>query len=196
MPKIVDADERRATLALVAARLIAESGLEKVKLRDIAAQAGCSTGTLTHYFPDKRRLLFAALTTSLEAIRGRDEDLTGAPDELERRIERALPVDEERLQHWRVTLAFKAESWADPELTALHQDLFRRWRAVLAVLLDEGLRTGRYVSDLDAESLADDIAALVHGVALQVLFDPERWPPSKQRAFIARHLQCLTPEDY
>ena len=65
MPKVVDIDERRAELAAAAAQLIARAGVGAATMRDVAAEAGWTTGALTHYFADKRELLLFTFRSSL-----------------------------------------------------------------------------------------------------------------------------------
>ena len=50
MPKLVDKDARRRELAQAAIAAIVERGLDNVRLVDVAAQAGCTTGALQHFF--------------------------------------------------------------------------------------------------------------------------------------------------
>ena len=193
MPKIVDADDRRADLAAAAARLIATVGLENVRLKDVAAEAGWTTGALTHYFPDKRSLLVMAMTTSLDRIQGRKHIALGSNgDEFRWLLEQALPLDEERIQHWRVSQTFFVWSWTDPELNEIKLKAFRRWRRRLVALLAEGQRSGRFLPDLDPEEAVDETIAIVDGVATQALLDPERWPPERQLAFLERHLARIS----
>jgi AcrR family transcriptional regulator len=52
-----DRGERRDAIALAAAEVIADRGLERATMRDIAAALGVTTGVLTHYFPSKDALL-------------------------------------------------------------------------------------------------------------------------------------------
>ena len=65
MPKVVDIAERRNELAAAAAQLIARSGVGAATLREVAAEAGWTTGALTHYFADKRELLRFTFASSL-----------------------------------------------------------------------------------------------------------------------------------
>ena len=44
MPKIVDHDERRATIAAAAAMVIADDGVEGATMKAIASRAGVTTG--------------------------------------------------------------------------------------------------------------------------------------------------------
>jgi AcrR family transcriptional regulator len=56
MPRIVDHEEARKRLLAVAGEAFAARGYAATGMREIAAAAGVSTGTLYHYFPDKRAL--------------------------------------------------------------------------------------------------------------------------------------------
>jgi AcrR family transcriptional regulator len=56
MPKQVDHDDMRKTLLDAAGALFSARGYAASGMRDLAAAAGVSTGSLYHYFPDKRAL--------------------------------------------------------------------------------------------------------------------------------------------
>ena len=56
MPKIVDADAVRNELLSKAAVLFARRGYGSLTIREIATEAGVSTGTLYHYFKGKEDL--------------------------------------------------------------------------------------------------------------------------------------------
>ena len=64
MPRVVDVEQRRAELTDATARLIAKSGIGAATMRDVAAEAGWTTGALTHYFTDKRDLLLHTFRAS------------------------------------------------------------------------------------------------------------------------------------
>ena len=119
MPKVVDIEQRRNELAEAAAQLIARAGVGAATMRDVAAEAGWTTGALTHYFADKRELLLYTFKSSLagrHVARGRRREL--APkDELLESLEGALPLDEARRRHWMVTIAFCAQAAGDDELS-------------------------------------------------------------------------------
>lgn len=56
MPKIVDRQEYRQALLDQCFDLFAEKGYASVTMQQIAAELGVSTGTLYHYFPNKKSL--------------------------------------------------------------------------------------------------------------------------------------------
>jgi AcrR family transcriptional regulator len=180
MPKFVDTDERRAELAAAAAQLIARSGLGAATMRDVAAEAGWTTGALTHYFSGKRELLLFTFRSSLaqrHAARDAREGL--APrDALVRSLEGVLPLDDERRRHWMVTVAFCAEAGDDAELSTAQRDAYREFRQNIAQFVRQ---CGGASAD-EASARAEHLIALADGIAIQALFDPDGWPADHQLA--------------
>lgn len=73
MPKIIDHDRYRAELIEGCRDLFARRGYRALSMREVAAALGVSTGTLYHYFPDKRALFtqVAEATAQDDALRAR-----------------------------------------------------------------------------------------------------------------------------
>jgi AcrR family transcriptional regulator len=192
MPRKVNGEERRAALADAVVRRIAAAGMEGTKLRDVAAEAGWTTGALTHYFADKRELLKLAMASSFERLHGRSvAELKAGGDELQILLEQALPLDPDRTAYWKVTLAFYVQSWSDPEFAGILKQNLRDWRARIVTLLGAATSSGRFRAGLDGERTADELIALVDGIAMQALYDPARWPASKQRTMLLDQLKQL-----
>ncbi len=182
MPKIVDAELRRLDLADATARLIARGGLGAATMRDVATEAGLTTGSVTHYFGDKRELLLFTLNTSLACRRGRRSAAAhaGPVEALRASLEGALPLDADRRRHWMVTIAFCTLAAGDTELVAAQRDAYREFRdTVTGQLVACGLATAH------AQREAERLIAVVDGVAVQALFDAESWPPARQAAMLA-----------
>jgi AcrR family transcriptional regulator len=179
VPRFVDVEERRVELTDAAARLIARAGIGAATMREVAAEAGLSTGSLTHYFADKRELLLCTFQASLS---GRRALRSTGPREplgaLRSSLRGALPIDEDRRRHWMVTIAFCAQAAGDDELANTQRDAYREFRDNTADLVERsGLASGAA-----AISLAEHLIAAVDGVAIQALFDPESWPAERQVA--------------
>ena len=62
MPKVVNHDERRVEIAHATWAAVQSVGVDKLTLRDITLEAGCTTGVLSHYFRDKDSVLRFAFT--------------------------------------------------------------------------------------------------------------------------------------
>ncbi len=63
------ADDRRATILAAARTVFLRDGYPGAKLTDVAAEAGCSVGTLYTYFRDRDDLLAAVLRGAEEEMR-------------------------------------------------------------------------------------------------------------------------------
>ena len=191
MPKAVDIDERRQEITDAAARLIARAGIGAATMRDVAAEAGWTTGTVTHYFADKRELLVETLHASL-ASRRRERpvrEVLGPAAALRSSLAGALPLDADSRQHWMVTVAFCAQAAGDEELGRVQRDAYREFRAHIAKLVEQLLG----VDVTDAVATAERLIAFTDGIAMQALFDADSWPAVHQLDELDRMLADWTP---
>jgi AcrR family transcriptional regulator len=190
MPKVVDADERRQTLAAAAARVIARSGVSGATMREVASEAGLTTGSLTHYFTDKRELLLFTLQASLEQRRRgrpRPEDASGAAL-LRTMLEGVLPTDESSRLHWIVTIAFCAQAVTDEALATEQRETYRTFVTNIVNVIEKGVGDGTLLAGIDRKADAEHLIALADGIALQALFDPTSWPAPRQLDHLHRAL--------
>lgn len=180
MPKVVDVDQRRVELADAAARVIARSGIDGASMREVAAEAGWTTGALVHYFANKRELLAFTLQTSLDRRRSRHADRAHLEprDALRAMLCDALPTTTATTLHWIVTLAFAAQASADHRLAEIQRQAYWSFRASVVRLLGAGAVSP--IDDIERE--AERLIALVDGIALQAIFDPELWTTQRQTA--------------
>src|SRR5436853_5213042 len=98
VPKVVDHEARGEELVEATWRVIARAGMVGATMREIAREAGVSTGILAHYFADKEDLLGYALRLShrrvYERIHARTQGLVGLAALRVIMLE-ALPLDQE-----------------------------------------------------------------------------------------------------
>ncbi len=180
MPRTVDADQRRTEFTDAAARIIARSGVEAATMREVAAEAGWTTGAVTHYFADKRELLLATLQDSLtnrRAQRPGPGEAT-AEERLRASLEGALALDADRRRHWLVTLAFATQAAADAELARVQRAAYREFRRHIEGLVEEAGLADRGAGRV----LAEQLISAADGIAIQALFDPRAWTPARQTA--------------
>ena len=167
MPRIVDPNLKRDAFVRASWAVIGVEGLEAATLRRVAAQAGCTTGSLTHYFPDRHGLLVASLRGAHKAAAARMRAAgrrapAGAP-RLRAVVMEALPLDEERAREWRVWTAFWGAAASEP---VLRRENFRRygaWRAALRALLKPLI-----ADPADIEAEAGLLIAVIDGLGLQI----------------------------
>lgn len=159
-------------------RVIAARGLADTRVADVAQEAGTSAALVIYYFESKERLLTEALAYAedrfyLETF----HELTTidrARDRLVRLIELSIPngsIDE--LDDWVLWIELWTRSLRDSHAARKRSALDRRWRAVIADVVQTGLRRGEFV-DVDPEDFAIQLAALIDGLAVQVILKDEQ----------------------
>ena len=121
MPKIVDHDQRRDEIALVACRVVAEHGFDQATIVRIAREAGYTTGMVAHYFDTKQEIIIAALRLILRRIEERlTRPAANAQPDLLTLLAEALPVDEHRYTECAFWTAFWGQVSADKRLKRIN----------------------------------------------------------------------------
>jgi TetR/AcrR family transcriptional repressor of bet genes len=194
MPKIVDHDERRERISAAAAQAIDEQGLDRVRLVDVARRAGCTTGAVGHYFPDKDAVMAGALEhvfRNLAAMTPPRGSLTDSGDAVERCLDvliEILPIDERRRSDWRVWIAFCGRAVSTPILAEIHRQAYAEIQESLAgTLCDLGLA----LPGPDADVLATAVFASFDGLGLRATLEPDSWPSERLRSMLAYQLVPL-----
>ena len=121
MPRQLDTDARRRELGEAAWRVIRRDGLEHASVRNVAAEAGLSAGSLRHVFPSQSELLGFALELVGERVAARIAALDGSGEAraaVERVLAEIVPLDPDRRAEFEVWLAFVARARVDPALRA------------------------------------------------------------------------------
>ncbi len=162
MPKIGVSDERRRQLTSSARRIIAAKGAAQATLRDVAVDAGVSTGIVSYYFGGKRELLRAAVRAAADDFSRRVEKTEAAAmgpwERLDAHVAALFEGPEKRRRR---ELAFWAECWSEAaradDVRLVHRDHFKDWCAHLASIIKEG----QAAHVMDTTRSADDLAAFV-----------------------------------
>ena len=189
MPRIVDHDARRAELARATWAVVRREGIEHASVRTVAAEAGCSPGSLRHYFPSQSALLASALQVVVDRIEARLHRLERDPDprRAARQILRELlPLDSERRAENDVWLAFTARALVDPSLRDLHAAVDDALRSTCV-----GIAEALAVDDPAIEG--ERLHALVDGLCVHAAVNGDRLPADRLRAVADRHLDSLAP---
>lgn len=196
MPVFVDHEERRRQVVAVASRLIARAGLDAVTVRDVANAADCSTAIVSHYFHNKKELLFLTYQASIDRATERCAAAVG-PEGVDLRayLAEIMPLDEERLIEWKIWVAFWAKAVSEPDIAAAQRDCVRRTRGNIVKVLNALQAKGALVPDLVLADETRRLLVMIMGMAVQVMFDPEDWPNARQHALIDGELRKLYRPD-
>lgn len=188
MPRLVNSADRRRDIALAVYRVVARGGLESASMREIAREAGCTTGALTHHFADRRELLDHAVGMAVDESMQRLV-ATARRRGLREALTEFLPLDTQRRQENAVWLVGIAAATRDPALAAR---LSARYAAANALLAEELrarlLEAGREAGEDEVTMLVDEVLSAVDGIAVYAVADPDRYPPERQLALVDRVL--------
>mgnify|MGYP001818033028 CR=1 FL=1 len=185
MPRIVDHDERRATIAAAAAHVIADVGVEGATMKAIACRAGVTTGAVTHYFVDKEQVILAALLHADAALHDRvDTALARRRSPVEALLD-ALPNDEPSRREWLVWRAFEDAAIRSDALRSQHRRSMSAWLDAATETIAKWAGCTLDVARPDAEL----IVAVVDAIADAASIDPQSWPIARQRALLEH---CLS----
>jgi len=186
--------DRRREVIEAASALIAEHGIEGTSMRQLAEAVGLSTGTINHYFRNKRGLVIAAMDAvyALPADWDRYRDLP-APDQLRRMVDTFVLDSPRRRQWWQFWLEYMAHAGRDPELRARHEDRYTRQRRFYARIVRAGIKAGHLRAGLDPEQVADAFLGLANGLAVNQVVAGTVVTPERARALLHAYIDGLTP---
>ncbi len=193
MPARGDHDARRRDVSEAVWRVLAAHGFGGLTLRAVATEMGASTGLLTHYFPNKQALVRHALEVAHEhtAIRVRRKASGKGLAGLREALLDVTPLTPESATANRVWVSFWDAALGDPELGATEVKRYERWRGMLRPHVDDALELGELPSNVDPEDVVATAAAFAHGLVVQALFDPARFPPARQITLVDNFIASL-----
>ena len=177
---------RREELVTAARRVIGRDGFAAATVGTITREAGASLGLLNYHFGSKDEVVaeaFAAAAredlASLEAISRRFED---PAERLAAYLDQSEWADQ---QSWRLWV----DAWGESVHTPLVRDTLGRfdigWRAVLAEVISEGVRVGRWAC-ADPQDTAARLVAVLDGIGLHTTVHGEDVPPERATAWARR----------
>jgi AcrR family transcriptional regulator len=164
--------EQRDRILRAALRLFTAQGFRGASLDAVAAEVGISRQGVLHYFPSKTHLLLGVLDLRDETTIARAEERN------EREFADGLigvVADNQREPDLvRLYTVLAAESVA-PEHPGhdRFQERYRGVRAALAHGIDEAQEAGQLDTTIDPVNLATLLTAVMDGLQLQFLLDPE-----------------------
>lgn len=162
-----------------AAELIAERGLARTRIADVAERVGASPALVVYYFDTKENLLIAALRESETGFYAAAESLLRSQVSLRERIEtlvRLTFTEESQGEvqgQWGLWFDLWNEAFRHPQVAADRRALDEQWRGLIARIVRAGIEAGDVDPGLDVDTFSVTWAALLDGLSVQVaLGDP------------------------
>jgi AcrR family transcriptional regulator len=176
-----------------ACELIAEDGIDEVRIARVARRAGASTALVHHYFSTREELLEQALIHSFEQAgdeRFGEEAATGgsAVEALSLAIRESLPYPGTLHREWVLWVELWLRAVRDPDLRPVAARMYERYHEWLADVIAAGVQSGEFAADLDVGRVADVAIALLDGTGVRALFDDPAMSVEDARAAVATAL--------
>ncbi|MFG2857171.1 TetR/AcrR family transcriptional regulator [Streptomyces mirabilis] len=181
---------RRRLIVEAAVPLIAERGYASVGVRDVAAAAGVSVGTVTYHFGSVQEILSEAMVLHIEryyaALSEAAAQAAGAAEALRLLVDALFTEDTHR--HWRMWFDYWNAGDQDPDQAFARgqAERYEAWHTQIRELAERGVAEGEFSSD-DLDGFTVRFAALADGLALQRL----RQAPPLSTEDARRHLNRL-----
>lgn len=172
---------RREALVNATLRCLKEYGHQGVSVRRISAAAGVSIGLINHHFPSKAGLVaeaYETLATSLqESIRTQAENRALSPrDRLSGFFQASFApeiLDPALFNVWLVFWSMVAHS---PEIRAVHDRTYGKYRAVLETLLGQ-LSQSKDAPQFKLRPAGIALSALLDGLWVELSLSPGMFKP-------------------
>jgi TetR/AcrR family transcriptional regulator, regulator of cefoperazone and chloramphenicol sensitivity len=163
--------DRKAELVEIAYRLIAQNGLEGLRIRQVAAEAGIDNGTLHYHFPSKEALIRGVVDYLIEdlqknrIVRGAQDPT--ALDELHMEFEDIRLRLHHTPEQFIVLSDLAVRSWRDPVIAKMFRKLDDGWHVHLVALLKRGIRQRIFRKNLNVPLCARAIMVALRGIGYQ-----------------------------
>lgn len=193
VPKLVDHEQRRSEFEAAACIEIARLGIEGARMSDIAARVGVTTGSLIHYYPDKRTLLLAALEHSAKRMSARMRGrLAQDPPDVLGFICEALPMTPQSRIDSIVWYHFWGMALHDRKVRFCQRRHHKQWIATITEILERMHAQGEASFQRTAHETAEGISSYINGLMIRAVLDPQDWPNTRLKDHARRMFRQLT----
>jgi len=185
-------EAQRQALVRAAYQIIAESGFEGLRTRDVAERVGVNIATLHYYFATKEDLIRGVvelLTQEFATFRAPDQpplEELSPREGLRTELEDVRYQVKARPDTYIVLLELYMRSFRDPQIKQMLGELDTHWREHLESLLVAGVRAGEFPPELDIHATSAVLMTFSKGMSMQLLSDPDSVPITSVYDEIAR----------
>ncbi|MFD8498373.1 TetR/AcrR family transcriptional regulator [Amycolatopsis sp. NPDC059657] len=196
MPKIVDPESRRTAVIEAVFRVVSRDGVEHASLRNVAEEAGLAIGSIRHYFTNHAEMMIFAMReigeritqrilAHAELLLGEDRDRIDRAATTLKLLSELLPLDKERRDEAVVWLAFTTAARTRPDLQPYAREQFEGLRRLITRVLTEAGK------GLDVDLEAVRLIALIDGLSMNAVLQPDLLDSDTMVAALRRHLESL-----
>lgn len=172
MPRRKDQTARRGQLQQAARRAIAARGIDRLRIKDVAEEAGLSPQSVLYYYPELDGLVDEALQHTLERFAERRREAVDGDDDPRRALVATIaaglpegPDDEDLRVLYEAAGYFRD----NPALGALMRSVTGRQVEIYRRLLELGEAHGHFTLADSSEAVARNLVALEDAYGLYII---------------------------
>ncbi len=165
-------EERKKQIMDVALEIIAEEGFSKVSIAKISEKAGISKGLMYNYFKSKEELIIGIMYAGIDEVAGFFDPKEGeilTKEEIHFFIDNIFKVFGGNIRFWRMYFMVMMQ----PEVYKIIEPLIMERLGTFMAMILNYFKQGNYQ---DPESEMRVFAALLDGIGLHYVLDPENYP--------------------
>ncbi len=171
-------DERRQEIVQVTFRLIAEKGVEGLRIREVAARVGINIGTLYYYYPTKQSLIQGVVDFIVQHIvtmHGIAKEIVveNPADALRQHFTNLIIQLQETPDIFRVMVELLLRAERDTSIHPILRKTDDDWHEYLHTILLAGIEQGYFRADLHPQQTAYAIMSFFKGMPVQLHLSAE-----------------------
>ena len=189
---------RRTQLTRAAYKVVGEKGYNEFTIKDIAVEAGLSTGLVHYYFKNKEELLFTLLkemNANLKYNLNKALTVLEEPqDKLLAFCDEAFDLLNKEKAYFYVIIDFWAQINRNKRIRQANIKLFQSYRDEITAILEEGAAKGVFMA-VDVQLTSVIIVSLIQGTIIQYVIDHEAFDYLKYTAKIKEEIFSIVKKE-
>ncbi|MBP7736037.1 MAG: TetR/AcrR family transcriptional regulator [Spirochaetes bacterium] len=165
---------RRNQLTRAAYKVVGQKGYYDFTIRDIAREAGLSTGLVHYYFKNKEDLLLNLLKEiNRNMLVGLNRAITKTDDPREKLtifMQQAFGLVESEKDYFYIVIDFWSQVNKNDRMKRANIKLFKSYREEVSKILKEGYDQGYFVK-MDIDFTAAVVISILQGLIIQYVID-------------------------
>jgi AcrR family transcriptional regulator len=185
---------RRSQLTRAAYNVVGQKGYYEFTIRDIAREAGLSTGLVHYYFKNKKDLLLNLLkeiNKNMLVILNRNISKADNPREkLNIFMTQAFDLVKNEKDYFYIVIDFWSQVNKSERMKLANSKLFKSYRDEIAKILQEGITKG-FFTKMDVDYTATVIISIIQGLIIQYVIDTNAFNYDDYTKKIIKHVNDL-----
>lgn len=189
-----DAERRRKQLLNAAKEVIINDGLEAATLRNIAREAGVTTGMISHYFRDKSDIVVSCFeTVSEDWLRTAKTTIAEAASTEQKLLaltQLCLPLSADDRKAWCIWTEMWTHAGRNADLTRTMLAVDSIWESMVFEILVEGKEAGLVDARVNVAREASILVRLADGLSLRS-WQSNDWEKHRENLFYYMQKLCV-----